>query len=170
LVATYAPETWHDFFVMVGGAAAALTGLVFVALSINLTTIANDATHRYRAIGTLNGYMAAFALCAFGLVQGQTDQVLGLGWIAVSFYGLVVYDYGIVKAQGQGRSRAGLLSYRIFIGNGLYVAQAVGATALALGFDAGIYLASIALIASIAYTTTGAWLLLMGVNSPRRTT
>jgi hypothetical protein len=62
LVTTYSPELWHDFFVMVGGAAAALSGLVFVALSINLTTIASDATHRYRAIGTLNGYVSAFAL------------------------------------------------------------------------------------------------------------
>jgi hypothetical protein len=168
LVTTYTPELWHDFFVMVGGAAAALTGLVFVALSINLTTIANDATHRYRAIGTLNGYMSAFALCAIGLMQGQNDQALGLGWIAVAVYALIVYDYGIVKAQDQGRSRAGLISYRIFIGNALYVAQVAGATMLALGSDFGIYVASIALIASIAYTTTGAWLLLMGVHRPSK--
>jgi hypothetical protein len=166
LPATYTPELWHDFFVMVGGAAAALTGLVFVALSINLTTIADDATHRYRAIGTLNGFMAAFALCAFGLMQGQSSQALGLGWIAVAIYALIVYDYGIAKAQDQGRSRAGLISYRIFIGNGLYVAQVAGATVLALGSDFGIYVAAIALIASIAYTTTGAWLLLMGVHRP----
>jgi hypothetical protein len=32
----YRPEEWHDFFVMLGGAAAVLTGLVFVALSLNL--------------------------------------------------------------------------------------------------------------------------------------
>ena len=166
MLATYAPELWHDFFVMVGGAAAALTGLVFVALSINLTTIASDATHRYRAIGTLNGFMAAFALCAFGLMQGQSSQAFGLGWIAVAIYALIVYDYGIAKAQDQGRSRAGLMSYRIFIGNALYAAQIAGATLLALGSDFGIYVAAIALIASIAYTTTGAWLLLMGVHRP----
>jgi hypothetical protein len=40
LVTAYSPELWYDFFVKVGGAVAALTGLVFVALSINLTTIA----------------------------------------------------------------------------------------------------------------------------------
>ena len=39
-------------FVMVGGGAAALTGLVFVAMSLNLAMIAQDATHRFRAIGT----------------------------------------------------------------------------------------------------------------------
>ncbi len=164
MAVTYTPELWHDFFVMVGGAAAALTGLVFVALSINLRTIASDATHRHRAIGTLNGYMAAFAVCAFGLMQGENNQVVGLGWVAVATYGLVVYDYGIVRAQVAGKSRAGLLSYRIVIGNALYVAQIAGATMLALGYAAGAYLAATALIASIAYTTTSAWLLLMGVR------
>jgi hypothetical protein len=58
------------------------------------------------------------------------------------------------------------MSYRIFIGNALYAAQIAGATLLALGSAFGIYLASIALVASIAYTTTGAWLLLMGVHRP----
>jgi len=42
----FKPEQWHDFFIMVGGGAAALAGLVFVAMSINLTTIAQDPTHK----------------------------------------------------------------------------------------------------------------------------
>lgn len=46
-------EQLHDFFIMVGGGAAALTGLVFVALSLNLEIIVKDLTHRNRAIGTL---------------------------------------------------------------------------------------------------------------------
>ena len=32
--AAYSAELWHDFFLAIVGAAAALTGLVFVALSI----------------------------------------------------------------------------------------------------------------------------------------
>ncbi len=51
----FRPEQWHDFFITVGGGAAALTGLVFVAMSLNVSVIARDATHRYRAIGTLTG-------------------------------------------------------------------------------------------------------------------
>jgi hypothetical protein len=49
----YRPDLWRDFFVMVGGGAAALTGLVFVAMSLNLDVIARDA------IGL---YLAAFAM------------------------------------------------------------------------------------------------------------
>jgi hypothetical protein len=35
----YDPETWHDFFIAAAGAAAALSGLIFVAVSINLRDI-----------------------------------------------------------------------------------------------------------------------------------
>jgi hypothetical protein len=31
---SYVPEAWHDFYIMTGGAAAALTGLAFVAVSL----------------------------------------------------------------------------------------------------------------------------------------
>ncbi len=72
----YRPEQWHDFFVMVGGGAAALTGLVFVALSLNLESIAKDATHRYRAIGTLAGFTAAFIMCALVLMGNQNHLVV----------------------------------------------------------------------------------------------
>jgi hypothetical protein len=166
LSTTYMPELWHDFFLMVGGSAAALTGLVFVALSINPRTIGNDATHRYRAIGTLNGYMVAFGICAFGLIQGQNGQVMGLGWIAAAIYALIVYDYGFNRAQEVGRSNVELKSSRVLIGNALYVAQIAGATMLVLGVADGVAVASVAMIVTLAFTTSGAWLLLMGVDRP----
>lgn len=38
----YQPEAWHDFFTAVTAAAAAVTGLLFVALSINLAAILKE--------------------------------------------------------------------------------------------------------------------------------
>ena len=39
MAAAYSSEPWHDLFVGVSGAAAVLTGLLFVSLSINLEQI-----------------------------------------------------------------------------------------------------------------------------------
>ena len=43
----YKPEQWSDFFILVGTGAVTLTGLVFVAMALNLKVIAVDATHRW---------------------------------------------------------------------------------------------------------------------------
>ena len=61
----YRPEQRSNFFLLVGTGAVTLTGLVFVAMSLNLKVIAVDATHRNRAINTLTGSRTGLhAVCA----------------------------------------------------------------------------------------------------------
>ena len=60
----FRPEQWNNFFLLVGTGAVTLTGLVFVAMSLNLKVVAVDATHRYRAINTLTGLALVFMRCA----------------------------------------------------------------------------------------------------------
>jgi len=73
----YHPAIWSGFFQLVGTGAAALTGLVFVSMSLNLHVITQDATHRYRAIGTLTGLTAVFMICAFSIMGGQNHIAVG---------------------------------------------------------------------------------------------
>jgi energy-converting hydrogenase Eha subunit G len=58
LTDVYKPELWSGFFTMVGGGVAALTGLVFVALSLNVEDMTEEATHKWRSINTLAGLTA----------------------------------------------------------------------------------------------------------------
>ena len=45
----YDPAPWHDFFIVLGIASAALPRLVFVGLSIHARAVAADPLHRIRA-------------------------------------------------------------------------------------------------------------------------
>ena len=115
------PEQWHDFFVMVGGGAAALAGLVFVAMSVNLTTIAQDPTHKNRAVATLTGFTAVFMVCAFALIGNQNYQWLGVEWLLVTLVPTITYIRVYVQATKIGRSSVGLSIGRFIAGTACYV-------------------------------------------------
>jgi hypothetical protein len=159
----YRPEQWQDFFVMVGGGSAALTGLVFVAMSLNLEPITRDATHRYRAIGTLAGFAAAFVICALALMGGQNRVAIGLEWFGIATIAGVVYVRGYVLAVRRGGSPAGLHGGRLIAGTTCYAAQMVGALVLVLGYSVGLYVASVAMVVYFPFMISGAWLLIVGI-------
>src|SRR6187397_1304427 len=109
----YRPDQWHDFFVMVGGSAAVLTGLVFVALSLNVSVVTQDAAHRYRAIDTLSGMVGIFVICALVLMGGQDHRAVGIEWLVVAAISIAVYLRGYVKAVKLGGSKAWLRGRRV---------------------------------------------------------
>lgn len=73
----YDPAIWRDFFVMVGGGAAALTGLVFVAMTLHHEDIVFfGAVWGLYIVGV--GMMASFVFMVTGawllLVGVESDQ------------------------------------------------------------------------------------------------
>jgi modulator of FtsH protease len=74
----FRPEQWHDFFIMVGGGSAALTGLVFVAMSLHLDTIAGNPPLRHRARSILTALAAVFIRSALVLMGGQSGQAIAV--------------------------------------------------------------------------------------------
>ena len=61
---------------MVGGGAAALTGLVFVAMTLHLEDIVHHPVHRHRARTILTGLTAVFLRCGVVLMGGQSRQAV----------------------------------------------------------------------------------------------
>src|SRR5476649_820205 len=93
----YRPEQWTDFFILVGTGAVTLTGLVFVAMSLNLKAIAIDATHRYRAINTLTGLTLVFMRCAFVLMGSQNHHSIGAELFVVSGISAAIFVRGYTR-------------------------------------------------------------------------
>ena len=79
----YLPEMWHDFGVTIGGLAGALTGLLFVAVSIKSDTLAKSRSLRSRAAQTLVLFMTS-VLAAIFLVAPQPGGALGGELIALA--------------------------------------------------------------------------------------
>src|SRR5580658_566773 len=94
----FRPGQWNDFFVLVGTGAVTLTGLVFVAMSLNLKAIVIDATHRYRAINTLTGLALVFMRCALVLMGAQDHQSIGGELFVVCGISAAVFAKGYTKA------------------------------------------------------------------------
>lgn len=160
----YRPDLWQNYFLMLGGGAAALTGLVFVALSLNLEVISHDPTHRYRAVGTLAGFSAVVLTCSLALMGGQGHMAVGLEWLISSGIATIIYVYGYLRARRAGHSEVGLGGARLVAGTALYLLEVLGAILLALGFIAGLYLAAVAMAALMAFMISGAWLLVEGAH------
>ncbi len=164
----YKPDLWNSFFIMVGGGAAALTGLVFVALSIalslNLEEMTEDATHKYRSINTLAGLTAVFVTCGLVLMPDQNHKEIAIEVFVVSLAGGLIFLYGFRQAFKFGSQPS---KQRLVVGTCLYLAQLVGALILISGSIAGLYVAAVAMVAIVAFMISAAWLLVVSVYGAR---
>jgi hypothetical protein len=156
-------DQWNNFFLMVGGGAAALAGLIFVAMSINPEVIIQNTTHKNRAINMLTGFSAVFMACSFALIGRQYLAALGVEWLFLWLGATVIFIRGYVVAIRSGESSIGLNIPRLAGGTICYLAEVAGAILIILGYDAGFYISAIATVILFAFLISGAWLLIIGV-------
>src|SRR3954471_11058586 len=160
----YRHEEWHEFFLMVGGAAAVLTGLVFVALSLNVGGLLHDAMPRAGSIGPLTNFGAIFVISAVALMGDQTHVSLGVVWLLVSLVAGFVYVRPWPTTRRMSTTSTMTSSARFMMGTALYLAEAVGSILVLSDVTAGLYVAAAALTLLAVYSVTGAWLLVVGVR------
>lgn len=153
---SYDPAAWHDFFVMLGGAAAALTGLVFVALSLHVDRVAADPFHRFRAGVSLAGLSSVVFVSGAVLVPTQSHEAVGIEVILVSAFFVWLNVTG-------GRHRAPLLPgrgnppTRLLYGLTVTIVYTIAGVALIFGIGSGFLILGAALANSMAASIKTAW-------------
>src|SRR5689334_20857683 len=150
----YDPAAWQNFYVMLGGANAALTGLVFVALSIHLKEVLEHPLLRPRAVITLAVLTTQIVIAAIVLIP-QSAQLMGLEIFGVNatFLALDVRQW-VMRSV----SAARVLSLAIRI---IYISSALS---LVFGVGGGFYLLAIAVVVTLGRTMVNAWTLLTSIG------
>ena len=163
MIDAYNPEAWHDFFLASAGAAAALTGLLFIGLSLHVRYIASSSTHRNMARGSLIGLVLVLVASLIILMPESAFwmgmQLVGLNVAYIVFVG--GYQLSIYRRM-QWRVPTGSI-LRQGLGILLALFGVLGGATLAAQSGGGLYIAALVVTAIVVWNLRNAWALLMGV-------
>jgi hypothetical protein len=159
----YDVQAWSDLFVACAGAAAALTGLVFVAVSINIERILALPGTPERALQTLLVLLSVVIVSVFCLAPGQSDTAVGVELIAVGLASTVtVALLGRGKAYAGDRGGGALAARAGLLAAGTMPAVTGGISLLA-GGGGGLYWVLGGIVAAILGGVINAWVLLVEI-------
>jgi len=158
----YDPEQWHDLFVMSGGAAAALAGLLFVAVSLNLEDVLAQRGLPPLAARSLQVLLGLLVLSILVLVPGQSSTTLGTQVTALGAVLLALAGRSVARSHWPvdrwtwtaGTTALALVSTMPVLLTGVSLLGGVGG---------GLQIAVVALIAGFAIALHYAWVLLIEI-------
>ena len=162
-MASYSPLGWHDFFMGTIGASAALTGLLFVAISINLEQILKYPQLPGRAAVTLGILVSSLVVSGLALAPGQTNRALGVEIAAV---GAVVAAQALWVTHGKqtpNEPKAWVFEHLVTL---LLpsIAFIVGGVSLAVGDGGGFYWVLAAVLFAFVSASINGWVLLVEIK------
>lgn len=158
-------KEWNDFFVAVTGAAAALTGLIFVGISINLKDILEIPILTIKASVSLILLLAILIFSIMMLVPQSSMKQTGIEftilgvivWVLVTKADLRVYAKTLKDYKNHH-----LLNF--FIDQFAIIPYVVAGILLLLGHKNGIYLIVPAIVISFIKSVFDAWVLLIEIK------
>jgi hypothetical protein len=160
VVEGYQIASWSTFFAVAAGVAATLTGLIFVAVSINLSRILDHPGIADRAYESILQMFGPLVVSMLALMPGQSRLLLGLELAAT---GLLLW---IMQIRLQYRSldldRQRPVSSIVFSQLGILPLVA-GGISLSIGRFGGLYWLAAGIIASVLIGVTNAWVLLVEI-------
>jgi modulator of FtsH protease len=160
----YRAEAWQALYTAVAGSAAALTGLLFVALSLNLRAILTSPEHRARARETFGGLLSLLVLSVLLLIPGQDRRVLGvelIGGSLVLLLSAMSLQFQTLRTMAFERRVRWVLRLAIF--NLGTVTALVAGMSLVVGRFGGLFWLVPTVLISLLWSLSSAWLLVAQV-------
>jgi hypothetical protein len=162
--AAYSADGWGAFAATVAAVAATLTGLLFVAVSINIQRILQFKNLPARAAATLILFATPLIVGLFVLIPDQATVALGLELL---LGGLLVLGIQLVidlrSERAEPESRSGRIITRTFpavAGGGCI---AIAGISFLTGSGGGLYWLVPATVVTIVFGLENAWVLLVEI-------
>ena len=164
----YATEGWDDLFLCAGGATAALSGLIFVGLSVNLRTVLDtdkrDGRNLLtgRAMEALAALLTVLVISVVALTPGIGRGVLAAFILFTSAGSLVSPVRAMHASRGRGRPEIPTL-LRLATATALTLTLMASGVTLAAGSGGGLLWLPAAFVVAITVAAINAWVLLVEV-------
>ena len=162
-MSAYDAGAWHDFFVTAGTGAAALTGLLFVALSIQLDRILGHPEHRFRARGNFFGLTLVMVMALVVLIPSLNATWLGVGLIVPNLTAAAVNAWHIRGVLPTFFTGSIVFPLRVGLSYVLILMGITGGVSVIVGAGGGLVWPAIESIGMLLIALLGAWSLLVGV-------
>jgi modulator of FtsH protease len=162
MATAYSAHEWTDLFVASAGASAALTGLLFVAVSLNIKDILENKILPGRALQTLLLLLSAVVVSLVSLVPGQSTTALG---VELLVFGLGFGGWAIVlavRSVKEARQYVHPLFHFGLIAPGT-VPPVIGAVSLIAHSGGGLYWTAGGIIGALLGAAVNAWVLLVEI-------
>ena len=108
-------DSWHDFYLAVGSASAALLGLLFVGVSINLSAIAASerADLRTKANVAFSNLLYLLSIALIALIPGLDSRSIAISLASVAGVGLTrIVRGGLELVRARKKLRKGFSAVR----------------------------------------------------------
>ncbi|GAA4154811.1 hypothetical protein GCM10022286_02850 [Gryllotalpicola daejeonensis] len=164
----YEPDAWHEFFIGSAGGVAALSGLIFVAVSVNLREIfaaEKEEGGRFltgRAIEALVALLLALVISMVGLAPEIAPWVLGT-FVLLAAAASAISPLRMIVTARSARSRQKGGASRLVMATAFFVVLLVAGISIIVQAGGGLYWLPVAFVIGVMVAAVNAWVLLVEV-------